>query len=69
MVQKFLSRPVLSTVISILICILGILGYINLPVEQFPNIAPPMVRVSASFPGANAQTVLRSVGNTIGRTD
>jgi HAE1 family hydrophobic/amphiphilic exporter-1 len=61
MVQKFLSRPVLSTVISILICILGILGYINLPVEQFPNIAPPMVRVSASFPGANAQTVLRSV--------
>lgn len=61
MVQKFLSRPVLSTVISILICILGILGYISLPVEQFPNIAPPMVRVSANFPGANAQTVLRSV--------
>ncbi|GAT63461.1 efflux RND transporter permease subunit [Paludibacter jiangxiensis] len=61
MVQKFLSRPVLSTVISILICILGVLGYISLPVEQFPNIAPPMVRVSANFPGANAQTVLRSV--------
>ncbi len=61
MIQKFLKRPVFSTVISILICILGILGYINLPVEQFPNIAPPMVRVSASFPGANAQTVLRSV--------
>ena len=51
----------LSTVISILICVLGVLGYMALPVEQFPNIAPPMVSVSATFPGANAQTVLRSV--------
>ena len=61
MIQKFLRRPVLSTVISIVICVLGILGYVSLPVEQFPNIAPPVVRVSASFAGANAQTVLRSV--------
>jgi HAE1 family hydrophobic/amphiphilic exporter-1 len=61
MIQQILRRPVFATVISILICILGILGYIALPVEQFPNIAPPMVRVSATFPGANAQTVLRSV--------
>ena len=61
MIQKILRRPVFATVISILICILGILGYISLPVEQFPNIAPPVVKVSASYPGANAETVLRSV--------
>ena len=61
MIQTFLRRPVLATVISILICIVGILGYISLPVEQFPSIAPPMVTVSATYPGANAQTVLRSV--------
>lgn len=61
MIQTFLRRPVLATVISILICIIGILGYISLPVEQFPNIAPPMVTVSATYPGANASTVMRSV--------
>jgi HAE1 family hydrophobic/amphiphilic exporter-1 len=61
MIQTFLRRPVLATVISILICIIGILGYISLPVEQFPSIAPPMVSVSATYSGANAQTILRSV--------
>ncbi|MBB3186887.1 efflux RND transporter permease subunit [Microbacter margulisiae] len=61
MIQTFLRRPVLATVISILICIIGILGYISLPVEQFPSIAPPMVMVSATYPGANASTVLKSV--------
>jgi HAE1 family hydrophobic/amphiphilic exporter-1 len=61
MIKKLLHRPVLATVVSIVICVLGILGYVSLPIEQFPNIAPPMVIVSATYPGANAQTVLKSV--------
>lgn len=59
--DKFIKRPVLSTVISILIVILGLLGLLSLPIEQYPNIAPPTVLVSASYQGANAQTVLNSV--------
>lgn len=59
--DKFINRPVLSTVISIIIVILGILGLLSLPVTQYPDIAPPTVRVSASYTGANAQTVLNSV--------
>ena len=61
MIKKFINRPVLSTVISILIVILGILGLISLPVTQYPDIAPPTVRISANYSGANAQTVLNSV--------
>ncbi|RZT93555.1 HAE1 family hydrophobic/amphiphilic exporter-1 [Ancylomarina subtilis] len=61
MFQKFIERPVLSTVISILIVILGILGLTSLPVQQFPEIAPPTVKISTSYPGANAETVLKSV--------
>ena len=61
MFQRFIERPVLSTVISIIIVMLGILGYTQLPVEQYPNIAPPTVSVSASYPGANADVVLNSV--------
>lgn len=59
--DKFIKRPVLSTVISIIIVILGILGLIAIPVTQYPDIAPPTVRVSTSYTGANAQTVLNSV--------
>src|SRR5882757_12945 len=61
MFQKFIERPVLSTVISILLVILGVLGLTKLPLERFPNIAPPSVLVSAVYPGANAETILRSV--------
>src|SRR5690554_5008543 len=61
MLKKFIDRPVLSTVISIIIVILGILGITTLPVTQYPDIAPPTVRVSAIYPGANAETVLESV--------
>lgn len=57
----FIERPVLSTVISILITILGILGLMSLPIEQYPEIAPPTVQVSATYTGANAETVLNSV--------
>lgn len=61
MIKKFINRPVLSTVISILIVILGILGLVALPVTQYPDIAPPTVRISANYTGANAQTVMNSV--------
>ena len=59
--DRFINRPVLSTVISILIVILGFLGLISLPVTQYPDIAPPTVSVRATYTGANAQTVLNSV--------
>ena len=59
--DKFINRPVLSTVISILIVILGVIGLATLPVTQYPDIAPPTVSVRATYPGANAQTVLNSV--------
>ena len=59
--DKFINRPVLSTVISILIVILGVIGLATLPVTQYPDIAPPTVSVGATYTGANAQTVLNSV--------
>lgn len=59
--DKFINRPVLSTVISILMVILGFIGLITLPVTQYPDIAPPTVQVRATYTGANAQTVLNSV--------
>ncbi len=61
MLQKFIDRPVLSTTVSIIIVILGVLGLSSLPVTQYPDIAPPTVQVNASYPGANAQTILESV--------
>ena len=57
----FINRPVLSTVISIFIVIFGLLGLVSLPIEQYPDIAPPTVRVTTTYTGANAQTVLNSV--------
>ena len=59
--DKFINRPVLSTVISILMVILGVIGLATLPVTQYPDIAPPTVSVRATYTGANAQTVLNSV--------
>jgi len=59
--STFINRPVLSTVISIFIVIFGILGLTSLPIEQYPDIAPPTVRVSTKYTGANAQSVLNSV--------
>ncbi|MDD6209550.1 MAG: efflux RND transporter permease subunit [Bacteroidales bacterium] len=61
MLDKFIERPVLSTVISVIIVIFGIVGLFMLPVENYPDIAPPMIRVSATYPGANADVVLKSV--------
>ena len=58
---NFIKRPVLSTVISIFFVLLGIIGLISLPIEQYPNIAPPTISISTSYQGADAQTVLNSV--------
>ncbi len=65
MFQKFIERPVLATVISILLVILGVISLTRLPLQQFPDIAPPAVLVSAVYPGANAETVLRSVAPSL----
>lgn len=59
--DTFINRPVLSTVISIFIVLLGLIGLFSLPVTQFPDIAPPTIRVSTTYQGANAQAVLNSV--------
>ena len=61
MLNKIIQRPVLATVISVILVILGLVGLSRLPITQFPDIAPPSVVVSASFPGGNAATVLRAV--------
>jgi len=65
MFQRFINRPVLSTVIAVLLVILGIIGLTRLPLQQFPDIAPPAVLVAAVYPGANAETVLRSVAPSL----
>ena len=57
--DKFINRPVLSTVISILLVILGIIGLATLPITQYPDIAPPTVSVSATYTGHDVHAVYR----------
>src|SRR5574344_1730252 len=59
--SNFIKRPVLSTVISILFVLLGTIGLVSLPIEQYPDIAPPTISVMTTYTGADAQTVLNSV--------
>jgi HAE1 family hydrophobic/amphiphilic exporter-1 len=61
MLKIFIERPVLSTVISVILVLLGVLGLTTLPIAQYPDISPPTVQVSASYAGANADVVLKSV--------
>jgi HAE1 family hydrophobic/amphiphilic exporter-1 len=61
MLKTFIERPVLSTVISIIIVVLGIIGLNMLPIEQYPDIAPPTVQVEASYSGANSDVIMNSV--------
>ncbi|MBF0575953.1 efflux RND transporter permease subunit [Dysgonomonas sp. GY617] len=61
MLKTFIERPVLSTVISVIIVVLGIIGLVTLPVEQYPDIAPPTVQISTMYDGANADVVMNSV--------
>lgn len=65
MLKRFIERPVLSTVVSIIITLLGVLSLYTLPVTLFPDIAPPTVQVTASYPGANAEVVARAVATPI----
>jgi len=65
MFKRFIERPVMATVISIILVILGLMGLTSLPLEQFPDIAPPSVLVTAVYPGANAETVQRSVAPSL----
>jgi HAE1 family hydrophobic/amphiphilic exporter-1 len=61
MFNKFIQRPVLSIVISLIIVFLGVLAITNLPVTQFPSISPPKVNVTADYPGANGELMIKSV--------
>ena len=61
----FIDRPVFSTVLSIVIVIVGVIGLAMLPVDQYPDIVPPVVKISASYPGADAQTVTQAVATPI----
>ena len=65
MLRKFIERPVLSTVISIILLLLGGLSLFTLPITLFPDIAPPSVLVTANYPGANAEVVARSVATPL----
>src|SRR5687768_2179732 len=65
MLKRFIERPVLSTVISILLVLLGVLSLTKLPVTLFPDIAPPTVQVTATYPGANAEVMARAVATPI----
>ena len=65
MFRRFIERPVLSTVISIILTLLGLLSMFSLSITQFPDIAPPTVNVSAVYPGANAEVVARAVATPI----
>lgn len=61
MSRFFINRPIFAWVMAILVMLLGVISVLNLPIEQYPRIAPPTITVSASYPGANAQTVENSV--------
>lgn len=57
----FISRPIFACALSVLVLIAGIVGYVNLPVEQFPNVAPPVVTINTEYTGASAEAVMKSV--------
>src|SRR5215471_14096858 len=65
MLKRFIERPVLSTVVSIILLILGGLSIFTLPISLFPDIAPPSVLVQATYPGANSEVVARSVATPL----
>lgn len=60
-IKTFINRPIMSVMLSVVIVIVGIIGLFNLPIEQYPDIAPPTVKVSATYTGANAETIMKSV--------
>ena len=68
-IKTFIDRPILSSVISIVIIIGGLIGLAVLPIERYPNIAPPTITVSVSYPGASAETVQKSTLVPLGEHD
>ena len=60
-IKTFIDRPITSVMIAVSIVIIGIIGLIALPISQYPDIAPPTVKVSATYTGASAETVMKSV--------
>ncbi len=61
----FIDRPIFAAVLSIVVTIVGLLGYIALPVAQYPEITPPTIVVRAAYPGANAETVASTVATPL----
>lgn len=68
MLKIFIDKPVIATVVSIMLVILGAVGLLDLPIQQFPDIAPPVVQVAANYPGANAETMVRAVAPPLEET-
>ncbi len=60
-IKNFINRPIMSVMLSVVIVIIGIIGLLSLPIEQYPDIAPPTVKVNATYTGANAETIMKSV--------
>ncbi len=60
-IKNFISRPILSVMLSVVTVIVGLIALFNLPIEQYPDIAPPTVKVNATYTGANAETIMKSV--------
>ena len=63
--HTFIDRPILASVISILIIIIGTLAYFSLPVSQYPEVAPPTIVVTANYPGASAETISKTVATPL----
>ncbi|GER00463.1 hypothetical protein JCM17845_10860 [Iodidimonas gelatinilytica] len=61
----FINRPIFASAIWVLTILVGLIAYLNLPVAQYPDVAPPTIQVTASFPGASAQTVSETVASVI----
>ena len=61
MFKRFIHRPVLSIVISLIISFLGVIAILQLPVTQFPSISPPKVNITAEYPGANGELMIKAV--------
>ncbi len=61
----FINRPIFAAVISILITLVGIVSLLKLPIEQYPNMTPPQIQVSVSYPGASAQTIADTVASPL----
>lgn len=60
-IKNFIDRPIMSVMLSVIIVIIGLVGLLSLPIEQYPDIAPPTVKVNATYTGANAETIMKSV--------